>query len=235
MIFDFNGVLWLDNHLQEQAWNLFAWQMFGISLTSEVMAIQVHGRNNKHTLEYLAGAALDDMQVEQLSCQKEARYRSLCLAQGVDFKLSPGAIELLDAITARNIPRTIATASGKGNLLFFSEHLQLGRWFDSQLITFDDGVRPGKPAPDIYLQAAHSLGLRPTECVVVEDSISGFQAARAAGIGYIIALKPGDSNTASIELNGIDLVVENLTQIPWEDIFRITGPKASVEQNSEDD
>jgi len=39
MIFDFNGVLWLDNHLQEQAWRLFAWQIFGISLTSEVMAI----------------------------------------------------------------------------------------------------------------------------------------------------------------------------------------------------
>ena len=67
--------------------------------------------------------------------------------------------------------------------------------------------------------------------MVVEDSISGFQAARSAGIGYIIALKPGDMDTPSSELDGIDRVVKNLTQIPWEDLFRITGPEASVDHD----
>ena len=71
IIFDFNGVLWWDNHLQEQAWSQFAEQFSGIYLTSEEMASQVHGRNNRHTLEFLAGTNLDDEQIEQLSGQKE--------------------------------------------------------------------------------------------------------------------------------------------------------------------
>ena len=49
IIFDLNGVLLWDQALQEQAWRQFAEQERGITLTSEVMAVQVHGRNNQHT------------------------------------------------------------------------------------------------------------------------------------------------------------------------------------------
>ena len=221
IIFDFNGVLWWDSQLQEQAWRKFAREQFGISLTDELMATEVHGRNNKHTLEFLAGIPLDDQWVEQLSSQKEAIYRDLCLAQGDEFNLSPGAVELLDAITTNRIPRTIATASGRDNLLFFIEHLQLERWFEPELITYDDGIRAGKPAPDIYLHAAELLGLHPGDCVVVEDSISGLQAAQSAGIGYLIALIFEGSNLDFSKIDGIEQVVENLTQIHWKDLLHI--------------
>ena len=99
------------------------------------------------------------------------------------------------------------------------------------MIVYDDGIRPGKPAPDIYLQASHLLGLQTADCVVVEDSISGIQAARAAGIGYIIALMSGEGCDRPSRLNGIDLVVENLAQIPWEDLFLQGGSAASNNQN----
>jgi HAD superfamily hydrolase (TIGR01509 family) len=219
IVFDFNGVLWWDSHLQEQAWREFAFEQFGISLTDEIMTSEVHGCNNKHTLEFLAGTHLDDKQVEQLSNQKEMLYRRLCLAEGDGFQLSPGAIVLLDALRTDEIPRTIATASGKDNLLFFIEQLQLERWFDPVRILYDDSTRPGKPAPDIYLQAAKMIGLNPGYCVVVEDSIAGIQAACAAGMGYIIALIHSDRNQSSSTMAGIDLSIENLTQLPWEDLF----------------
>ena len=92
IIFDFNGVLLWDSQLQEQAWREFAREQFGISLTDEIMATEVNGRNNKHTLEFLAGTPLEDKRVEQLSNQKEVLYRALCLVQGDEFELSPGAI-----------------------------------------------------------------------------------------------------------------------------------------------
>lgn len=221
IIFDFNGVLWWDSQLQEQAWREFAREHFGISLTDEMIEIEVHGRNNKHTLEFLAGTPLDDQQVQQLSGQKEALYRTLCLAQGDGFKLSPGADDLLDGINTMGIPRTIATASGKENLLFFIEHLQLERWFEPQFIAYDDGIRPGKPAPDIYLKAADLIGLRPRDCVVVEDSISGIKSASSAGIGYIIAMISEGSNKDPGAIEGIDQIVENMAQIVWNDLFRI--------------
>ncbi len=220
IIFDFNGVLWWDKHLQERAWRQFAEQWQGISLTGEVMGTHVHGRNNQHTLEYLAGSRLNDDTMEQLSEQKEIIYRELCLAQEDSFELSPGAKELLDDLASNGIPRTIATASGKENLDFFFEHLNLSRWFDRQCIVYDDGTRPGKPAPDIYLQAAQTLGLDPSDCVVVEDSLSGIQAAFAAGIGYIIALRSTEEPDFLSEKDGFDQVIENLAQIRWRCLFQ---------------
>jgi beta-phosphoglucomutase len=219
IIFDFNGVLLWDRPLQELVWCQFAEQEMGITLTREVMAAQVHGRNNQHTLEYLTGSSLEDDRLKQLSDQKETIYRNLCLAKGDKFKLSPGAEGVLNELATRRIPRTIATASGKENLDFFFENLHLDQWFDRQRIVYDDGSRPGKPSPDIYLQAAQVLGLNPSDCVVVEDSISGIQSAQSAGIGYIIALGSNDEHARFTGLDGVDQVVNNLGNLDLKNLF----------------
>jgi beta-phosphoglucomutase-like phosphatase (HAD superfamily) len=93
IIFDFNGVLWWDQHLQEKSWNDFAQAFRGRTFSPQEFAIHVHGRNMAYTLAYLAGHALDQEQVGLLGEQKEAIYRQLCLAKGQDFLLSPGAGE----------------------------------------------------------------------------------------------------------------------------------------------
>jgi beta-phosphoglucomutase len=219
LVFDFNGVLWWDGPLQEQAWRQFSAEIRGRSFSKEEMAVHVHGRNNGHTLAYLTGRALAGGELADLIERKETIYRQLCLEQGPGFRLSPGAVELLDYLVAHRIPRTIATASGKDNVDFFVAHLGLDRWFDVGQIVFDDGVRPGKPAPDLYLQAAKNLGLAPGRCVVIEDSRSGIEAARAAGIGYVIALGPAHSHSQLARLEGIDAVVESLHEVPGERLF----------------
>ena len=48
---------------------------------------------------------------------KESLYRGICLSKDDAFRLSPGAVELLDQLCAEKVPRAIATASGKGNLV----------------------------------------------------------------------------------------------------------------------
>jgi HAD superfamily hydrolase (TIGR01509 family) len=53
-------------------------------------------------------------------------------------------------------------------------------WFD-EVITADD-VSNGKPAPDIYLEAARRLGVSPTKCLAFEDAPAGIDSARAAGM-----------------------------------------------------
>ena len=219
LAFDLNGVLWWDGHLQEQAWQRFSRRIRVMPVSEEEMAVHVHGRNNRHTLEYLLGRVLGAQEVRELTQQKETIYRQLCLDEGLDFKLSPGATELLDFLGRHGIRRTIATASEKINLDFLVDHLGLEQWFDVEQIVYDDGTRQGKPAPDIYLEAASRLGLDPGSCVVVEDSRSGIQAACAAGIGYIIALGPVPTHQQLARLEGVSLVVENLQQIPREQLF----------------
>ncbi len=219
IIFDFNGVLWWDRPLQEQAWRQFAAQQMGINLTEEMMRTEVHGRNNQHTLEFLREAMLDGDEVKQLSEQKEKIYRHLCLAQGDEFKLSPGAEGLLDALVAHKVPRTIATASGKENLDFFCKHLFLDNWFACSRIVYDDGSGPGKPDPEIYLQAVKKLNIKAKDCVVVEDSLSGIQSARTAGIGQIVAITTDDGLPMMGSMEAADQSIENLGNLDWRGLF----------------
>lgn len=214
VIFDFNGVLWWDGHLQDKAWKAYAKSLRGWPLSDEEMDVHVHGRNNRYTLEYLLGEQVAGARLEKLSEEKETVYRDLCLAQGANFKLSPGAIQFLDFLVERVIAHTIATASAKPNVDFFIEHLELHRWFDTGQIVYDDGNKAGKPAPDFYLQAAAVLGKNPGTCVVVEDSLSGIEAARAAGIGTVVALGPKANHQDLGKLAGVDRVVENLSALP---------------------
>ena len=214
VIFDFNGVLWWDGHLQDKAWKAYSAGLRGYPLSDEEMDVHVHGRNNRYTLEYLVGEALSEAQLLQMSEQKETLYRRLCLDQGANFKLSPGAEELLDFLVARRIPRTIATASAWPNVDFFVQQLSLERWFDVNKIVYDDGFKAGKPAPDFFLQAAAMLAKEPRTCMVIEDSRSGIAAAKAAGVGMIIALGPEEKRQELEQLAGVDRVIESLQDLP---------------------
>lgn len=213
IIFDFNGVLWWDNHLQDESWHDFSAEQRGYPLSDLEMAQDVHGRNGRYTLELLSGRPLSAQEVEDLMEQKETIYRRMCLQQGDDFRLSPGAEPLLDFLVAQNIPHTIATASARPNLDFFLEQLDLGRWFDTALFVYDDGTMAGKPAPDFYLAAAERLDLPPKSCVVVEDSISGLQAAHAAGIGCVIALVGDGGHVQRLEIPSNTRIIRDLTEL----------------------
>jgi beta-phosphoglucomutase-like phosphatase (HAD superfamily) len=186
LIFDFNGVLWWDTHLQEVAWEQFSSEIRGAPFSHEEMTVHVHGRNNQHKLENLTGKPVMDDELERLTHQKGVICRQLCLEQGVDFRLSAGAVEPLNFLVSQDIPHTIATATRKTNLDSFVKHLSLLEWFDLATIVFDDGRRPGKPAPDIFLEVANRLELEPGQCAVVEESHSGIEAADAAGMGQLM-------------------------------------------------
>ena len=218
IIFDFNGVLWWDSPLIEQGWQRSALQLRGREFTPEELTQRVYGRNNGGILEYLVGHPLDGGEIRRMTAEREAYYRGLCLQQGDAFRLSPGAVDLLEYLREREIPRTIATASEKTNVDFFVRELRLERWFDPQKIVFDDFVRPGKPAPDCYLEAAAALKVEPSCCVVVEDSHSGIRAARAAGIGLVIGLTSSQGTDALREA-GAHETVDNLGEMERERLF----------------
>jgi beta-phosphoglucomutase-like phosphatase (HAD superfamily) len=213
MVFDFNGVLFWDNELQERAWREYSAVLRGVPFSDEEMRSHMHGRPNRYAFEYLLGRQID---FEELACftdGKEGIYRRLCLDAGERFKLSPGAIGLLDFLAAHKIPRTIATAMERSNIDFFIRHFELLKWFEEPKIVYDDGALPGKPAPDVYLKACAKLALPPSACVVVEDSLSGMAAAKAAGIGCLIALGPKARHAELLQVPGVSFAVESLAQI----------------------
>jgi HAD superfamily hydrolase (TIGR01509 family) len=227
VIFDFNGVLLWDNHLHEEAWRRFSAELRGYPLDDEEMRRQVHGRTNLDIFAYVLGRAVSRHEVQPLMDEKETIYRRLALEAIDDYRLSPGAVELLDDLAAAYVPRAIATSSPGVNVAFFIEHLDLHRWFAPEHIIYDRGLYPGKPAPDIYLEAAERLGLPPGRCVVVEDSIAGIQSARDAGCG-IVAIGPAAEHAALASLPGVGAVIEELGGFPRAWIQDLTGRRPEV-------
>jgi HAD superfamily hydrolase (TIGR01509 family) len=167
----------------------------------------------------LAGRTIVGQELLNLIQVKESFYRELCLLNPRRLVLSPGAQGLLETLSRRNIPRTIATSSEITNLNFFIEHLRLDRWFDVAKIVYDDGIRPGKPAPDTYLAAARNIGIAPSECVVVEDAVSGLAAAYAAGIGYIVAIGAPAAFQTLLACKGVAVAIKSLRDFPREQLL----------------
>ena len=214
IIFDFNGVLLWDTPLHDKAWELFSAEIRGVPFSEREMLTQVHGRTNRTIMPYLLGREPADAEIAELSAAKEEIYRQLCLAAPASFVLSPGAVDLLTDLRQRRIPFTIATSSGRENVDFYIEHLHLARWFDLDRIIFDDGSRPGKPAPDMYQAAAAAVDHPSARCIVVEDSFSGIESAAGAGIGCIIALGPAERRAELAAWPGVAMTIEKLSQFP---------------------
>jgi beta-phosphoglucomutase-like phosphatase (HAD superfamily) len=212
IIFDFNGTMFFDTDKNEAAWQAFASQYCHRLITAAEFREQAHGRTNQSLLEYLFQQQFSPVEIYELSEKKEVIYREMCLQDQANFHLAPGLCELLDTLRDNQIPRNIATAAQKNNLDFYIQHFQLGKWFDLNLIVYDNGTFPGKPAPDIYRLAADKIGISPAQCIVVEDALSGIRAAQAAGAGKIIAIGPESARDDLLRIEAVSSVIQDFNE-----------------------
>ena len=212
IIFDFNGTLYWDSQLHYDAWREFSALLREKPFTDEEMRTKMFGHTNSDIIEYLIGKKPSQDMVEKFGKEKEAVYRKRCLLEPDKFKLAPGAVELLDYLKEKNIPRTIATMSEWDNVEFYIKEFKLHKWFDLDKIVYSDGTIPGKPAPDIFLIAAEKLGLNPTECVVIEDAIAGINAAKSAKIGKIVAIASLEPVSFYKNIDGISDIITDFYQ-----------------------
>jgi beta-phosphoglucomutase-like phosphatase (HAD superfamily) len=95
-----------------------------------------------------------------------------------------GVSALLDELTGAGVRCAIASTASGDWVTGALEELRLTTRFDA--VVTGDQVERGKPAPDVYLEAARRLGVDPRSCVAVEDSGPGLAAARAAGMKTVI-------------------------------------------------
>jgi len=105
-----------------------------------------------------------------------------------------GVVEVLQVLEASGVPTCVASNSDHRHIEHVLELAGLHDRLTGRVFSAHD-VAAGKPAPDLFLHAAASLGTDPAECVVVEDSPFGAMAARAAGMrcyGYAGGLTPAD-------------------------------------------
>ncbi|MGO3604071.1 MAG: HAD family hydrolase [Enterococcus malodoratus] len=213
IIFDFNGTMFMDSDLHEAAWLYLLQKYSEKELTEEDILKNLHGKTNDVILRNFISKDLTDEEVQKLSDEKEAFYRKSVLESSNHKDFTKGLRDVLDYLKANDIPMTIASASPKINMDFYFDYLNLGNWFDYDQMVCHTGSFPGKPAPDIFLIAAEKIGVEPKNCLVIEDSYSGLQAAHNAKIGTIVAIDPDGKNRAVLEAEGLakDGVIEDFT------------------------
>ena len=204
LIFDMDGTLVHNMHFHRRAWTSFLNQ-HGFGLTEEEFEQQNYG-TALEIIRRFFGEALPAAEVQRLAQEKEALYRQ---QYGPHLRALPGLREFLTVARAQGLRLALATAADAPNIDFTLDGLQLRPYFDA--IIGAEQVRRGKPDPEVFLLAAAALGVAPAECLVFEDSMTGIEAARRAGMATV-----GLATThVAPELQGLSLaqIAEDYTQL----------------------
>jgi HAD superfamily hydrolase (TIGR01509 family) len=146
--------------------------------------------------EYSLTTTVDEMIAE------EFRIRSKRLRSMRSMPVIPGIIEFLAELAELDVPCAVASSSAVETISLILSKSGLDVFFS--ITVSGDEVANGKPAPDIFLEAAGRLDVPPERCLVIEDSPHGIEGARAAGMETVGFANPNSGNQ---DLSGADLVV----------------------------
>jgi alpha,alpha-trehalase len=161
--------------------------------------------------------------VSGLAKRKNAVFLELVRKDGV--QVYPSTIEILAALKARGFK--CAVVSSSRNCAAILEAAGLAQFFDTRVdgCDLDDGWLSGKPAPDMFLEAARRLGVEPERSIVVEDALAGVDAAIDGGFGLVIAVAR-NYNDRELRDHGADIVVSDLADLS------ITGTRDGTPPNT---
>lgn len=139
-----------------------------------------------------------DTLIDTLQDWKTEKYKDIIASGSVEPR--PGVLQLMDEAQAKGIKIAVCSAATKSSVVFCLSNL-LGKDRLEQLDCFlaGDDVQKKKPDPSIYIEAAKKLAVSAEQCLVVEDSVIGLQAALGAGMKCIISYT---SSTADQDFKG---------------------------------
>ncbi|MEY3693030.1 MAG: beta-phosphoglucomutase [Bacteroidota bacterium] len=196
-LFDLDGVL-----VDTAQYHFLAWQRMAAQLGihfSEAENEQLKGVSRAESLNRIlawGGKTLTDAEKQHWMALKNDGYLELVRGMPANDYL-PGAHEFLRASRAAGIKVALGSASKNAPLIL--ERLGWIPLFDALV----DGnvVTASKPDPEVFLEGARRLGLKPEECVVFEDSEAGVEAARRGGM-KVVGI--GHGLDADLLVSGLD-------------------------------
>jgi HAD superfamily hydrolase (TIGR01509 family) len=174
VIFDLDGVVADSHPIHEIAWTkLFAEQ--GLDPARLNVDFLYAGHPRRAILQHYLGA-LSASEIETLGRRKDELYAGAA----PQLKPKPRIPEVIRQLTGAGIICALATSAGRIRTYATLEKFGLMKEF-AAVVTGEEAGTP-KPAPEIFLLAAARIEAEPESCVVVEDSVAGVSAARAAGM-----------------------------------------------------
>ena len=177
VVLDMDGLMLDTEPLYKRAWQQAALQ-FGFRL-DDTFYLALIGRTNASAEIALAEHFGVDFPLPSFRERWADLWREEAEASGI--RLKPGVVELLEYLAGQDLAVAIATSSDQEYAAFSFKAAGLDTRMFTHVVTGDQ-VKNGKPAPDIYLEAARRLGVSPARTLAIEDSDAGILSATAAGM-----------------------------------------------------
>jgi beta-phosphoglucomutase family hydrolase len=211
VLWDLDGVLVDTGEFHFQAWSQTLLE-YGIPFTRELFQT-IFGMNNAGTLSVLLGGVPTPERLAEISERKERLFRQA--VRGCARPL-PGVRVWLERLKVDRVRQAVASSAPPANIDALVDELGLRPYFQAIVAGSD---LPGKPDPAVFLKAASLIGVRPEQCVVVEDAVAGVEAARRAGMKCIAVTTTNPAHA----LRSADVVVERLDALPSDTFRRLLG------------
>ena len=211
VIFDLDGLL-VDTELIAYQIYKDILEKFGYQFTKEEYAQDYSGKSMTVNVPHVIETYQLPWTVEK-GLEEVLRAEERLLTYGVELK--PGARELLAFLKENHYKIAMASSSIRDRALNILRENGILDYFGQ--FVFGKEVEKGKPYPDIFLKACEKLGERPEDCLVLEDSEAGIQAANAAGIPVICIpdmKRPSQRllDRAAAVLDSLDQVIPYLSE-----------------------
>jgi len=183
LIFDLDGTVADSMPAHFKAWCLALEDHGAPHVFPEDVFYAMGGRPTRDIVEILNGEQGLKLDPDAVALAKKRHFLN-CLDE---VKFVDEVIEFARA-NHGHVPMAIASGGGRIVVEKTLQALGISDMFD-EVVTAND-VENGKPAPDIFLEAARLLGVEPAGCVVFEDAPAGIEAARAAGMEVVVVPAP---------------------------------------------
>ncbi len=194
VIFDMDGTLVLSNYMHFEAYQK-VFDRYGVKANYEDFTQNLIGIGAYNVIKTVLERGGVNVDFAQLANIKKDIFNEMIATNGP--KVVDGLYEFLDLIDAIKLERAVASAANKESILEVLTSINIGKRIP--LIVSCEEVRYPKPSPDVFIEALVQINahrclaqhshneIRPEDCVVIEDTAHGIQAARAAGM-FAIAL-----------------------------------------------
>jgi beta-phosphoglucomutase family hydrolase len=208
------AVIWdMDGVIADTApYHFRAWQeifdRLGASYTEDDFR-RNFGKRNDTIIRNILCSEISPGEIEAIAVEKEEGFRKR--ARG-NIKPLPGAIELLQSLNKSGFHQALGSSAPLENINLVTRELGIEGIF--QVIVSGREVEEGKPSPQGFLLAAARLGVRPQDCVVIEDAMAGVTAAKRASMSCIAVTTTNDRT----QLAEADLVIDTLEKVSVSDL-----------------
>jgi beta-phosphoglucomutase len=220
VIFDFDGVITDSEVLHLRAFNKVL-ARYNIEIKEEIYYKEYLGFTDLDCFKSVVEKSklgLDSEQIRNLIKQKNQVFEELARSEATIFE---GAQEFLQMLRDNGIPMAICSGAVLEEIELILEQSGLGHFFD--IIVAGDQITKGKPDPEGFILALKRLNegrqkpINSNECVAIEDSHWGLEAAKAAGIHTVAITNTYDAE----QLSMAEKIVASLSELTIDDLRQL--------------